>query len=214
VLAVVAISIACPIDRTFNTRKDLFDGSGRARWRRGDPNPSRELAMRKIPSLLLIALLGVAGGVVGTASSEEKDPAALARALQGAKATLAGGLQASEREGQPISGKFEIEDGKLQLSVYTLKGSEFMEVVLDPATGAIAKAEKITDADDLKAATDQKAAMAKAKRSLRAATESTLTANGGTRAVSILPALKDGHPVGEVTLQQGDNIKKVTAPLD
>jgi hypothetical protein len=170
--------------------------------------------MRKIPSLLLIAILSPAGGFAGTALSEAPDPAALARALQGAKATLAAGLQASEREGQPISGKFEIEDGKLQLSVYTMKGGGFMEVVLDPVTGAIAKSEKITEGDDLKAAQEQSAAMAKAKRSLRAATETAIASNAGARAVSIVPELRAGRPVGQLTLQQGGNFKKIAAPLD
>src|SRR5262249_23088510 len=103
----------------------------------------KEAIMRTLRSLLLIALLAAIGGMASAA--EENDQAALGRALQGAKASLQGGLQASEREGQPISGKFEIEDGKLQLSVYTMKNGGFMEVVLDPMTGAIAKSEKITE---------------------------------------------------------------------
>jgi len=45
----------------------------------------------------------------------------------------------------------------------TMKGDTFMEVVAGPKTGAIAKPDKITDADDLKVATSRKAAMAKAK---------------------------------------------------
>ena len=108
--------------------------------------------------------------------------------MKNATATLQGGLKASEREGTPISAKFEIEDGKLQLSVYTMKGNDFMEVVVDPKTGAIAKAEKITDTDDLKAATAQKAAMAKAKMPLLTATETAVKANAGSRAVSIFPS--------------------------
>src|SRR5439155_13590772 len=91
------------------------------------------------------------------------DSAALAAAMKNATATLQSGLKASVAQGTPISAKFEIEDGKLQLSIYTMKGNDFMEVVADPKTGAIAKAEKITDTDDLKAASSQKAAMAKAK---------------------------------------------------
>jgi hypothetical protein len=74
-----------------------------------------------------------------------------------------GGLKAGEREGTPISAKFEIDDGKLQLSVYTMKGDDFVEVVADPKTGAVTEVEKIKDADDLTEATAQKAAMAKAK---------------------------------------------------
>ena len=38
-----------------------------------------------------------------------------------------------------------------------------MEVVADPKTGVVTGAEKIKDADDLKEATAQKAAIAKAK---------------------------------------------------
>jgi hypothetical protein len=67
----------------------------------------------------------------------------LAAAMKTAAATLQGELKASEPQGTPISAKFEIEDGKLQLSVYTMKGNDFMEVVADPNTGAIAKAERL-----------------------------------------------------------------------
>jgi len=99
--------------------------------------------------------------------------------MKSASATLQGGLKASEAQGTPISAKFEIEDGKLQLSVYTMKGNDFMEVVADPNTGAIAKAQKITDAGDLKEADEQKAAMAKAKVPLLTATETAVKANAG-----------------------------------
>lgn len=131
-----------------------------------------------------------------------------------ATVTLQGGLKASEREGTPISAKFEIDDGKLQLSVYTMKGNDFMELVADPKTGAIANAEKITDAEDLKAASSQKAAMAKAKVPLLTAAETAVKANTGFRAVSIFPELKDGQATAEVTLLQGTTLKKVTKKLD
>jgi hypothetical protein len=146
--------------------------------------------------------------------AEDTDPAALARALKDTTVTLQGGLKASEREGKPISGKFEIEHDALQLSVYTLKGDDFIEVVADPKTGAVAKAEKITDADDLKAAAAQKAAMAKATVSLLAATDAAAKANAGLRVVSIYPQLQNGHAVAEVTLLQGTVLKKVTEKLD
>ena len=85
-----------------------------------------------------------------------------------------------------------------------------MEVVADPKTGAISKAEKITDADDLKEATSQKATMAKAKVSLLAAAEAAVKANAGSRAVSIVPELKNGgaysrgDPGGRECLQESD----------
>jgi hypothetical protein len=165
-------------------------------------------------SVLLIGAIGLASGLSALAWAEGGDPAALAAALKDARATLQDGLKASEREGTPISAKFEIEDGKLQLSVYTMKGDDFMEVVADPKSGAIAKAEKITDAEDLKASTSQKAAMAKAPVSLFTATETAVKANPGFRAVSIFPELKDGRATAEVTLLQGTTFKKVTEKLD
>ena len=95
-----------------------------------------------------------------------------------------------------------------------MKGNDFMEVVADPNTGAIAKAEKITDADDLKEATEQKAAMAKAKTPLLTATEAAVNANAGSRAISIVPELKNGQATADVTLIQGAAFKKVTEKLD
>ena len=65
----------------------------------------------------------------------------LADAVKHAKVSLDAGLKASEREGKPISGKFELDEGKLQLSVYTEKASKFYEVVVDHTTGKIAKSE-------------------------------------------------------------------------
>jgi hypothetical protein len=163
---------------------------------------------------LLIAAIGFLGAAVVSAWAEGGDEAALAAAMKNATATLQGGLRASEAQGTPISAKFEIEDGKLQLSIYTMKGNDFMEVVADPNTGAIAKAEKITDAGDLKEAAEQKAAMAKAKVPLLTATETAVKANAGSRAVSIVPELKNGQTMAEVTLLQGTAFKKVTETLD
>lgn len=165
--------------------------------------------------MLIVSASGFWGvAVAPPAWAEGGDPAALAAAMKNATATLQGGMKASERDGTPISAKFEIEDGELQLSVYTMKGNDFIEVVADPKTGAIAKAEKITDTDDLKAATAQKAAMAKAKVPLLTATETAVKANAGSRAVSIFPELKNGQATAEVTLLQGTTFKKVTEKLD
>jgi Flp pilus assembly secretin CpaC len=145
------------------------------------------MASRAVPFTLLVAAIGFLGAAIGAAWAEGGDEAALAAAMKNASATLQGGLKASEAQGTPISAKFEIEDGKLQLSIYTMKGNDFMEVVADPNTGAIAKAEKITDAGDLKEAAEQKAAMARAKLRLLNAAETAVKANAGSRAVSIVP---------------------------
>jgi hypothetical protein len=172
------------------------------------------MTSRATPLILLVATIVFLGAAIVPAYAEGGDEAALAAAMKNATATLESGLRASEAQGTPISAKFEIEDGKLQLSVYTMKGNDFMEVVADPKTGAIAKAEKITDAGDLKEAAEQKAAMAKAKVPLLTATETALKANAGSRAVSIVPELKTGQAMAEVTLLQGTTFRKVTEKLD
>jgi len=172
------------------------------------------MTSRAIPLILLVATIGLLAAAIVPAWAEGGDEVALAAAMKNATATLEGGLRNSEAQGTPISAKFEIEDGKLQLSIYTMKGNDFMEVVADPKTGAIAKAEKITDAGDLKEAAEQKAAMAKAKVPLLTATETAVKANAGSRAVSIVPELKNGQATAEVTLLQGTAFKKVTEKLD
>ena len=153
-------------------------------------------------------------GLASFAAEEEENSAALAKAVAQAKLPLERGLEASAREGKPISGKYEIEDGALQLSVYTMKGSQFSEVIVDHNSGAIKKAEKITDADDLNEAKEQSEAMAKAKTPLDKAVAQAVKANSGYRAVSVFPALEGTSPVAEITLVKGADFKKVTEKLD
>jgi hypothetical protein len=145
---------------------------------------------------------------------DDKERAELAKALKEAKVSLQRGVTASVKEGKPISAKYEVEDGKLQLSVYTMKGDKFSEVIVDHKTGKVAKAEPITKGDDLKEAKAQSEAMAKAKRSLEAAASAAVKENKGFRAVSAIPEMKDDHPVAEVTLLKGAEWKTVAEKLD
>src|SRR4051812_29186787 len=135
--------LPCLITSSMNIRR-----SSEHRPARASSFDEEEVAMNRTAGLILSGLLAI--GVVyanGAAGEEKHDPAALARAMPRATTTLETGLKASEREGKPISAKFEIEDNDLQLSVYTLKGNDAMEVVEDPQTGAIVKSEKITELD-------------------------------------------------------------------
>ena len=61
--------------------------------------------------------------------------AKLADAAKHAKVALDAGLKASEREGKPISGKFELDEGKLQLSVYTEKAGKVLRSGRGPHIG-------------------------------------------------------------------------------
>src|SRR5437762_1349619 len=144
----------------------------------------------------------------------DAEHAELAKALRGAKIPLQRGLTASMKEGKPISAKYEVEHGQLQLSVYTMKDDKFSEVIVDHKTGKVGKVEPITGGDDLAAAKAQSEAMAKAKRSLEAAASDAVKANKGYRAVSAFPALKDGHPVVDVTLVKGTEWKTASEKLD
>jgi len=171
--------------------------------------------MRKetmVAGLMLVGLL--VSSAVGSGPNQDKDRAELAKAVAGSKVSFEQGLSASAREGTPISAKFEIEEGKFQLSVYTAKGGKFSEVIVDHNTGKVAKAEPITSGEDLSAAKAQSEAMSKAKQSLRATLAKVLKGNPGFRAVSIFPALKDGHPVAEVSLVKGGQWKAVSEKLD
>ena len=164
---------------------------------------------------LVVTFVWLLGGhAIWAQKSADKEHAELAKALKGVKVSLEKGLSTSESQGKPISGKFEVEDGKLQLSVYTMKGDKFSEVIVHHKTGKIEKTEAITDGKDLSAAKAQSGVMAKAKLSLRSATEKAVKANKGFRAVSVTPSLKDGHPVAEVTLVKGEEFKTASEKLD
>jgi len=164
---------------------------------------------------LFVMAAGFFAASLGSAQPhDDKERAELAKALQDAKMPLQQGGTASNKEGKPISAKYEVEDGKLQLSVYTMKGDKFSEVIVDYETGKVAKAEPITKADDLKDAKVQGDAMAKARRSLDAAASAAVKDNSGFRAVAVMPTMKNDHPVADVTLLKGTEWKTVTEKLD
>src|SRR5260370_34579881 len=80
-------------------------------------------------------------------SAIERD--ALARELAGAWLPLESGLVLSSTEGTPLSAKYEIEDGTLQLSVYTLKpDGTFWEGIVDFSAGMIASVDTIASGGD------------------------------------------------------------------
>src|SRR5262249_11733097 len=115
----------------------------------------RRIAMRYALIIVIALSLPVAvaaqerEGHEKSEAGEASKSAELAPALKGVKVSLASGLRAAEKEGRPISGKFELEDGKLQLSVYTTKDDKFAEVIVDHQTGKVAKSEPITGGEDL-----------------------------------------------------------------
>ena len=167
------------------------------------------------PALLLT--LGMALALISPpngAAAQGAVDTALARQVAHAKVSLARGLAAAKARGRPISGKYEIEDGKLQLSVYTAKAGHFDEVIVAHQTGKIAKAQEIKEGEDLTAAKSQNEAMVKAKRSLSDALSRALRKNKGFHAVSVTAAIASGKPVATIVLVSGTSSKTVTEPLD
>ncbi len=167
---------------------------------------------RPVLSSFAIAITLLVGGP--SWAEGDLDPAAMAKALQEASLPLEKGLKVNEREGKPVSAKYEIEHGALQLSLYTMKGDKFSELIIDHKTGAVAKEEVITDADDLKAARAQAEAIAKTRATLDVPIAKALQDNPGYRAVSVMPKLDGSQPVAVVTLMKGEDVKKVTEKLD
>src|ERR1700722_11552309 len=104
--------------------------------------------MQKAATALLSVLVVALWVGPAKPAMTDKDKAELATAVSGAKVTLEQGLMTSKKSGKPVSAKFEIENGKPQLSVYTVKdGTKYSEVIVDHTLGEIAKAEPITGGD-------------------------------------------------------------------
>jgi len=169
--------------------------------------------MKLDPILSVVAAVAMFAGASSWAE-QETNPAELAQALPQATVSLSRGMRASEGMGNPISAKFEIENGGLQLSVYTMNRDGFTEVIVDHWAGTIVKTGAITAGDDLKAAGEQGAAMAKAQMKLDQAVERAVQANAGYLAAEVEPKLVAGRPVAAVTLMKDKDVKKVDVNLD
>jgi len=168
---------------------------------------------RMLATALMFGTIAATGSLAWS-DEDEATGAAVAKYLPSAKVTLQQGLAAAESQGQPISGKFEVDEGHFQLSVYTARGGKFSEVLVDHATGKVAKSEAITGGDDLADAKKQMATCAKSKKPLKAAVDAAEQSSAGYRAVSVAPELSNGHAVAVVMLLKGTEVKSVSEPLE
>jgi hypothetical protein len=175
----------------------------------------------RLKSLLVVAyavlLVGSAAFVVGGEQDDEgarSTPVVFPRARQRAPVSLERGLVASERVGTPLSPAFELEGSARHLVVTTMQGDTFWEVIVDETTGHVATVEAITSGEVLTAAIAQRAAMVKARTSLRAAVKAVLTAHPGFRALRVVPTLQGVQPVAEMTLVKEGTVMTVLEPLE
>jgi hypothetical protein len=165
-------------------------------------------------TIFAVIAIMMAAGASATLADDASDKAAVAKQIGSAKITLQQGLAASEAQGQAISGKYEMDEGKFQLSVYTAKGTALQEVVVDYTTGKIAKAGPLSEGEDIAAGKRQLALMAKATMTLKDAVGKAEKQTPGFRAVSVEPKSKANHPVAVVTLVKGAQFKSVSEPLE
>jgi len=170
--------------------------------------------MRNV-SIALVSVLAVALCVgPAQAAMTDKEKAELATAVSGAKVTLEQGLMVSKKNGKPVSAKFEIENGKPQLSIYIVKdGSKYSEVIVDHTSGEIAKAEPITGGDDLTEAKKQNDGLFRATREIKEAVKEAKHDNPGYVAVSVWPEMKDGHSMANVMLVKYNDWKTAVVDL-
>ena len=166
---------------------------------------------KTLAALLTVGAMGTAGSLLSSAS--EASGVAVAKYMPAARVSLEDGLKAAEAEGQPISGKFEVDGGQLQLSVYTQKDGKFSEVLVDQNTGKVTKSEPISQGNDLADAQKQMEAYSKSKTSLRTAVSRAESSYPGYRAVSVTPMINKGHAVAVVSLWQGNQSRTVAEPL-
>jgi hypothetical protein len=132
----------------------------------------------------------------------------LIKLLDTSKVNLQQGVAASEQQGKPVSAKFEVDDGKLQLlSVYAAKEDKFFEVLINYMTGPVLRIEPITEGDDLAAASSQSAAMAAVKTTLKEAVDKAVIQSANARVVSAMPSMKDGRPVVSIALLEGEQFQ-------
>ena len=165
-----------------------------------------------------VALLTVGCAVATRAMAAEEEgenAPGLLKQVAASKVSLGQGLAAAESTGKPLSAKFEIEDGKLQLSVYTKKDGKYFEVVVDHETDAVSKTEEIKGGNDLRAAQRQSRAMAKAKISLRQAVEKSVAASAGAKAIRASAyTSRKGHAMADIDIVVGGKAKEAPQRLD
>jgi hypothetical protein len=165
-------------------------------------------------TLAAVLTAGVIGTTVSVVSfANESSGSAVAKFLPTARVSLQEGLRAAEAQGQPISGKFKVDEGHLQLCVYTAKDGKFSQVLVDQSTGKVTKSDEISASGELAEAQRQLEVYSKSKISLRAAVSQAELAYPGYQAVSVTPTLSNGRPVAVVSLLQGTQTRAIAEPL-
>jgi len=173
-------------------------------------------------SAILVATMSGLIAAMPVSAENAKDTQALLKALSKSKHTLIDGVRQAAKSGAvPISAKFELEDGKLSLSVYTAeKGLAVApeKNVLQELSGS-PEAEKwapsvevFKDVPHVARSSEQLTLMALGKTSLADIIARVQKTQSGT-VFSVTPVIRNHKPTAEVLVSDQGKIKKVFQPL-
>ncbi len=179
----------------------------------------------KIRSILTLGMFVTLFGILGTLSAraeDSKDTQALVEALGKSKVSLLNGVrQAAKGGAAPISAKFELEDGKLSLSVYTAEKGLAVEPeqnVLQELSASPEqdkwepKVEVFKDVPHVARSSEQLTLMALGKSSLANTIARAQKTQSGT-VFSVTPVIRNHKAVAEVLVADKGKVKKLILPL-
>src|SRR5205809_2479135 len=186
-------------------------------WNQGDVHETT------ICLSLTVVLLMTMFGVMPVASADDsKDTKALLEALGKSKHTLIDGVRQTAKGGAvPISAKFELEDGKLSLSVYTAEKGLSVPAeknVLQELSGSpegdkwTPNVEVFKDVPHVARSSEQLTLMALGKASLTNIIARVQKTQSGT-VFSVTPVIRNHRAVAEVLVADDGKVKKVVQPL-
>ena len=173
-------------------------------------------------AILVATMFGLVATMPFVNAEDSKDTKALLEALGKSKHTLIDGLRQAAKSGAvPISAKFELEDGKLSLSVYTAeKGLSVApeQNVLQELSGS-PEAEKwapsvevFKDVPHVARSSEQLTLMALGKTSLADIIARVQKTQSGA-VFSVTPVIRNHKPAAEVLVSDQGKVKKVFQPL-
>ncbi len=175
-----------------------------------------------VSAILAVTIFGLIAAMPFANADDSKDTKALLEALGKSKHTLIDGVRQTAKGGAvAISAKFELEDGKLSLSVYTAeKGLSVPpeQNVLQELSGSPERdkwepsVEVFKDVPHVARSSQQLTLMALGKSSLANIIARARKTQSGT-VFSVTPVIRNHKPVAEVLIADKGKVKKLIQPL-
>src|SRR5438270_9389115 len=175
-----------------------------------------------LPLVAAFVVAGSLGWQPARAEGDSKELQAVAQALGKSKLSLLAGIrQASQGSARAISAKFELEDGKLSLSVYTAEKGLAVPAeknVLQELSGSpegdkwAPSVEVFKDVPHVARSSQQLTLLALGKASLADIIARGEKAQSGT-VFAVTPVIRNHKPVAEVLVADNGKVKRVIQPL-